>query len=69
MDRFGKKKTQEIWLKTPYFEVILEFTTKLEVVFRREGNGNSFKDPVCKISSLHVVWFDLQALPKLTKDV
>jgi len=39
MDHFGKekktttKKTQEIWLKKPYLEVILEFTTKPEEVF------------------------------------
>ena len=26
----------------------------------------SYKDPICKISSLYVVWFDLQALSYLT---
>jgi len=43
MDHFGKgKKGQEIWLKNLYFEAILDFRTKPEVLFRKEENGNSY---------------------------
>ena len=54
--------------------VILDLMTSPEVVFRKEENGKSYQlvfnqRPRVQISSLSVVWFDLQALSTLTKDI